>query len=86
VKRLYLAGGFGFYLSLEHAIGSGLFPGFVADQIQVVGNTSLGGAYLALNDRSVLDEMAGACRSMEAVELNLQPGFEDSYIDNLALP
>jgi uncharacterized 2Fe-2S/4Fe-4S cluster protein (DUF4445 family) len=86
VKRLYLAGGFGFYLSLEHAIGSGLFPGFAADQIQVVGNTSLGGAYLALNDRSLLDEMAAACRSMEPIELNLQPGFEDAYIDNLILP
>jgi uncharacterized 2Fe-2S/4Fe-4S cluster protein (DUF4445 family) len=52
----------------------------------VVGNTSLGGAYLVLNDRSLLGEMAGACRAMEAVELNLQPGFEDAYIDNLVLP
>ena len=86
VKRLYLAGGFGFFLSLEHAIGSGLLPGFAPDQIQVVGNTSLGGAYLALNDRSLLGEMAEACRSMELIELNLQPGFEDAYIDNLVLP
>jgi len=86
VKRLYLAGGFGFYLSLEHAIGCGLLPGFTADQIQVVGNTSLGGAFLALNDRSLLGEMSAACRAMEAIELNLQPGFEDAYIDQLALP
>ncbi|HXQ80932.1 MAG TPA: ASKHA domain-containing protein [Opitutaceae bacterium] len=86
VKRLYLAGGFGFYLSLEHAIGCGLLPGFTADQIQVVGNTSLGGAYLALNDRSLLGEMSAACRAMEAIELNLQPGFEDAYIDQLVLP
>lgn len=86
VKRLYLAGGFGFYLSLEHAIGCGLLPGFSAGQIQVVGNTSLGGAFLALNDRGLLDEMTAACRALEAVELNLQPGFEDAYIDNLALP
>ena len=86
VKRLYLAGGFGFYLSLKHAIGCGLLPGFTADQIQVVGNTSLGGAYLALNDRSLLDEMATACRTMETIELNLQPGFEDAFIDNLVLP
>ena len=86
VKRLYLAGGFGFYLSLEHAIGCGLLPGFTADQVQVVGNTSLGGAFLALNDRSLLDEMGAACRAMEAIELNLQPGFEDAFIDNLVLP
>jgi uncharacterized 2Fe-2S/4Fe-4S cluster protein (DUF4445 family) len=86
VKRLYLAGGFGFFLSLEHAIGCGLLPGFAPRQIHVVGNTSLGGAYLALNDRSLLEEMSTACRTMEAIELNLQPGFEDAYIDHLVLP
>jgi len=86
VKRLYLAGGFGMHLSLEHAIGCGLLPGFAVEQIQVVGNTSLGGAFLALHDRSLLEEMAVACRTMEAIELNLQPGFEDAYIDQLVLP
>jgi len=86
VKRLYLAGGFGLHLSLEHAIGCGLLPGFAVEQIQVVGNTSLGGAFLALHDRSLLEEMAVACRTMEAIELNLQPGFEDAYIDQLVLP
>ena len=86
VKRIYLAGGFGFHLSLEHAIGCGLLPGFEVGQIQVVGNTSLGGAFLALNDRKLLGEMVGACSAMEVIELNLQPGFEDAFIDHLALP
>ncbi len=85
IKSVYLAGGFGFHLSLEHAIGCGLLAGFREEQIQVVGNTSLGGAFLALNDQSLLEEMAGAARRMETVELNLQPGFEDAYIDNLIL-
>jgi uncharacterized 2Fe-2S/4Fe-4S cluster protein (DUF4445 family) len=86
IKTLHLAGGFGLHLSLEHAIGCGLLPGFTPAQIQVVGNTSLGGAFLALNDRSLLAEMAEACRRMESIELNLQPGFEDAYIDQLMLP
>jgi len=86
VKTLYLAGGFGLHLSLDHAIGCGLLPGFTPAQIQVVGNTSLGGAFLALNDRSLLAEMQEACARMEPVELNLQPGFEDAYIDQLMLP
>jgi uncharacterized 2Fe-2S/4Fe-4S cluster protein (DUF4445 family) len=86
VKTLYLAGGFGMHLSLGHAIGCGLLPGFTPAQIQVVGNTSLGGAFLALNDRSFLAEMQGACTRMESIELNLQPGFEDAYIDQLMLP
>ena len=86
VKTLYLAGGFGLHLSLEHAIGCGLLPGFTPAQIQVVGNTSLGGAFLALNDRSLLEEMQSACARLESIELNLQPGFEDAYIDQLMLP
>jgi uncharacterized 2Fe-2S/4Fe-4S cluster protein (DUF4445 family) len=86
VKKLYLAGGFGLHLSLPHAIGCGLLPGFKPEQIQVVGNTSLGGAFLALNDRSLLAEMESACARLESIELNLQPGFEDAYIDELMLP
>lgn len=86
VKKLYLAGGFGMHLSLGHAIGCGLLPGFTPDQIHVVGNTSLGGAFLALQDRSLLEEMKVACTRMESIELNLQPGFEDAYIDQLMLP
>jgi uncharacterized 2Fe-2S/4Fe-4S cluster protein (DUF4445 family) len=86
VKTLYLAGGFGLHLSLPHAIGCGLLPGFTPAQIKIVGNTSLGGAFLALNDRSLLTEMQTACARMESIELNLQPGFEDAYIDQLMLP
>jgi uncharacterized 2Fe-2S/4Fe-4S cluster protein (DUF4445 family) len=86
VRKLYLAGGFGMHLSLEHAIGCGLLPGFTPAQIQVVGNTSLGGAFLALNDRNLLVEMQEACNRMQAIELNLEPGFEDAYIDQLMLP
>lgn len=86
VRTLYLAGGFGLHLSLEHAIGCGLLPGFRPEQIQVVGNTSLGGAFLALHDRGLLADMSAACARMQAIELNLQPGFEDTYIDHLALP
>jgi uncharacterized 2Fe-2S/4Fe-4S cluster protein (DUF4445 family) len=86
VGRLYLAGGFGMHLSLDHAIGCGLLPGFTPEQIEVVGNTSLGGAFLALNDRSALAEMKTACARLESVELNLEPGFESAYIDHLSLP
>lgn len=86
VKTLHLAGGFGLHLSLAHAIGCGLLPGFTPAQIQVVGNTSLGGAFLAVNDRNLLEEMKTACARMEMIELNLQPDFEDAYIDHLMLP
>ena len=86
VGRVYLAGGFGLHLSVPHAIACGLLPGFRADQIEPVGNTSLGGAYLAMLDRTLAVEMDAFRTSVESIELNLDPGFEDRYLDHLALP
>ena len=86
IKKLYLAGGFGLHLNRANAIACGLLPGFVPEQIEVVGNTSLAGAYLALLDCGALDEITRAGKKMDVVELNLDPGFEDRYIEQLSLP
>ena len=86
IKKLYLAGGFGLHLNRANAIACGLLPGFVPEQIEVVGNTSLAGAYLALLDCGALDEIARAGQKMDVIELNLDPGFEDRYIEQLSLP
>ncbi|MCX6909572.1 MAG: ASKHA domain-containing protein [Verrucomicrobia bacterium] len=86
IKRLYLAGGFGMHINVPNAISCGLLPGFAAEQVQVVGNTSLAGAYLALLDSGVLDALTRIGKQLEVVELNLDPGFEDRFIEQLALP
>ncbi|MCC6353621.1 MAG: DUF4445 domain-containing protein [Verrucomicrobiae bacterium] len=86
ISRVLLAGGFGRHIDPESAVRCGLLPGFRADQIEAVGNTSLAGAYIALLDRSALQEMDEIRARIEIVELNLDPGFEDRFIDELALP
>lgn len=86
IGTLYLAGGFGFHMDVENVIRCGLLPGFRPDQIRLVGNTSLAGAYLALLDSGVLAEMKRVSRRLEIVELNLEPDFESQYIDQLCLP
>ena len=83
--RVFLAGGFGMHLDVPHAIAMGLLPGCHPDQVEVVGNTSLAGAVLGLIDRSSLDEMEALRDQVRVLELNLQPGFEDCYIDHLSL-
>jgi uncharacterized 2Fe-2S/4Fe-4S cluster protein (DUF4445 family) len=85
IRKFYLAGGFGFHLNVANAIACGLLPGFAPDQIEVVGNTSLAGAYMTLQDRGVLDELRLNQNRIEVVELNLDPSFEDRYIENLML-
>jgi uncharacterized 2Fe-2S/4Fe-4S cluster protein (DUF4445 family) len=86
VKTLYLAGGFGMNMSLPSAIGCGLLPGFTLDQVQLVGNTSLAGAYLALVDRGCVHEIARAGEHMHVIELNLDSMFEDRFVEQLELP
>jgi len=86
IGRVCLAGGFGMHLDVGHAIAIGLLPGFRQEQIEVVGNTALAGALLALMDYTTLDEMEELREQVEVLELNLQDGFEDRYVDHLFLP
>ena len=86
VQTLHLAGGFGMHLRLESAVGCGLLPGFEPEQITLVGNSALAGAYMGLIDRHAIEEMADAAGRMEVLELNLEPAFQDHYIDQLMLP
>lgn len=86
IKRLYLAGGFGTKMDHRHAIACGLPPGFALEQVQVVGNSSLAGAYLALIDQAMMARLTTLSHQIEVLELNPVPGFEDTYLDQFALP
>jgi uncharacterized 2Fe-2S/4Fe-4S cluster protein (DUF4445 family) len=86
IQTLYLAGGFGMHLDIANTIACGMLLGFRPEQVQVIGNSSLAGAYLALLDGGVLDEFGRLARQLNVVELNLDADFETRYIDQLALP
>ena len=85
LATLYLAGGFGFHMNIANVLRCGLLPGFAPEQIELVGNSSLAGAFLALMDSGVLAEMKHIAEHLETVELNLEPDFESVYIDQLSL-
>jgi uncharacterized 2Fe-2S/4Fe-4S cluster protein (DUF4445 family) len=86
VERVYLAGGFGLNLGIESAISCGLLAGFRVDQVEVIGNSSLGGAFVCLLDRERAAELERRCAGVRIIELNEDPEFEDTYIDHLGLP
>lgn len=85
VATLYLAGGFGFHMNIDSVLRCGLLPGFSGEQIELVGNSSLAGAFVALMDSGGLEEMKAIAQRLEIVELNLEPDFESVYIDQLSL-
>ena len=92
VDHMYLAGGMGFYLDAEKAVGIGLLPEGFDGRIEIVGNSSLQGALkygkvMTVQDvnvqqktNSFLEKITG--NSREIVLAN-HPDFEEKYIENM---
>lgn len=57
IDNIYISGGFGLYLNLNNAIDIGLFPVEFRGKLNIVGNTSLHGAFEILCNESYVDEM-----------------------------
>lgn len=86
VERLVLAGGFARHIDIGNAQAIGLLPRLPRARIEVVGNTALAGAYLALVDIDAAPAMQALHLRPEVVELNLLRDFEANFIDALYLP
>lgn len=85
LRALHLAGGFGARINVTNAIASGMIPGVDPNCVNVVGNSSLAGARIALLDVHSLECMRRLSSRIDVIELNQDPNFEDRYLDALAL-
>ncbi len=84
LERLLVAGGFGYYLDLQHAQTIGLLPRVERSRIEVIGNSSLAGASLALQ-YDVSKRIQPICDVLTLVELNQIPSFSEFYTDCLII-
>ena len=85
LKRVTIAGGFGYHLHPGHAAAIGLIPPVAADRVFPVGNASLGGASLALLYPDFTGRYQDLMNRCKAIELNQVDTFEDNYIDAMFL-
>lgn len=90
IAKVFLAGGFGYYLNSLAAVRIGLIPGELAGRVMAVGNSALEGAFLY--GRSLLEGM-GEERNLKRIQkitsvMNLakQPEFQGCYLDALNFP
>ena len=83
VSRVYLAGGFGYYLSADTATAIGLFPPEWRDKIILCGNTSLKGAVLFLSDPSCAGGLVKICSKNTSIQLEDDPRFQEIYIQQM---
>lgn len=86
IKKLVIAGGFGRHIHFKNAVSIGLLPPVPEDRVEMIGNGSLGGAFLSLIEPDVVGEMNEILSRVEVIELNMQKDFQQHYIDALFLP
>ncbi len=82
VETVYLAGGFGFHLSLDSAFAIHLLPEELRGRIKVVGNTALQGAVEALRN----PKMRKRCPVIEngdSMDLSESKNFQEFFVHRL---
>ena len=86
LDRIILAGNFGAYLDLERAISIGLLPDFNRDKFYYLGNASLLGAQISLDDHKRFRERFEVSKLITNMELSENPEFMSHYMAALFLP
>ncbi len=80
VKKVYLAGGFGYKLNTANAAAIGMLPSEFTERTVAVGNSSLAGAvkYLNCNGDTALQNLID---KSEEISLSADKDFNDFYMD-----
>jgi uncharacterized 2Fe-2S/4Fe-4S cluster protein (DUF4445 family) len=86
LEAVYLAGGFGNFLNVAHAVTIGMLPDMPPEKIHFVGNTSIAGAKTVLLSRKALKAAEKIARSMTYFDLMSNPGYMDEFIKANFLP
>jgi uncharacterized 2Fe-2S/4Fe-4S cluster protein (DUF4445 family) len=86
VERVFVAGGFGNFLSVDKAILIGLLPDLPLERFRFVGNASLTGARLALLSDEARRRLRRDAQRITYCELSVEPAFMDEYVSALFLP
>lgn len=81
--KVYLAGGFGSYLSRESAVRIGLLPEKLLKLIRASGNTSGKGAVLVLRQPELFAEAEHLRERVQVLELGGDPRFEELYLSHM---
>ncbi len=85
IGRVYLAGGFGYFLEEESAIRMGLLLKALEGKIQAVGNSALAGCYAYHFDRQAEAKVARMKEITQVINLAEWEGFSRKFVENMYL-
>jgi len=80
VKKVYLSGGFGYYLNPESAVTAGLLPAEFYGKTQSVGNSSGMGAVLAILSDSKAEAAKKIGKAAKYIDLSQDVSFFETYV------
>lgn len=83
IGQVWLAGGFGYRLNIEKAIGMGLLPETFMGKIKAVGNTSLKGAKEYLTEMVLAETIRKLKNSCEEIYLSNEADFQKFFMENM---
>ena len=76
ISKVYIAGQFGKYISVDSFFGVGLLPIEFFDKVEYLGNTALAGAYMALLDKYAIEDMSLLSNKTEFFELSRLDNYD----------
>ena len=76
ISKVYIAGQFGKYISVDSFFGVGLLPIEFFDKVEYLGNTALAGAYIALLDKCAIEDMSLLSNKTEFFELSRLDNYD----------
>ena len=83
VGKLFVAGGFGNYLSSKSAANIGLLPKALAKRAKAVGNAALAGASMLLLDKELICEIERIASYAKTVNLHENTVFSENYMNGM---
>ena len=86
IDTFYVAGTFGSFINPRSAITIGMLPDLPVNRFQSLGNSSLGGATMALKDRSHWKSVDAIRDSITYLELNVNQDFMNRFSAAKFLP
>lgn len=86
LDRVIIAGAFGSFINLEHAVTIGLLPDIDRDKFSFIGNSSLKGARLCAVDKTLYEKAGEIARTMTNVELSEDVSYMDNFMAALFFP
>ncbi|NLL94482.1 MAG: DUF4445 domain-containing protein [Thermoplasmatales archaeon] len=86
LEKVYIAGGFGFFIDLASAVSIGMFPDVPRERYEYLGNASLGASRSALLSKGFRDRLDSLIGRTAYVDLSSDPAFYDEYMSAQFLP